>query len=77
MTTLVGAAPRRTFSCALPTLAEAPTRAFRAWREASARRAAYRRTCFELGGLTDRELDDLGLTRWEIDAVARRAVYGA
>lgn len=52
-------------------------RAFRAWRAASARRAAYRRTRLELDALTDRELDDLGMSRWQIDAVARRAVYGA
>jgi uncharacterized protein YjiS (DUF1127 family) len=48
---------------------------------ASLRRAwadyrAYRATLGELGSLTDRQLGDLGLTRGEIGATARRAVYG-
>jgi uncharacterized protein YjiS (DUF1127 family) len=32
---------------------------------------AYRETVRELSQLTDRELDDLGIARFEIDAVAR------
>ena len=31
----------------------------------------YRETVRELSQLTDRELDDLGITRFEIDAIAR------
>lgn len=38
---------------------------------------AYRATLAELGSLTDRQLGDLGLTRGEIRATARRAVYGS
>lgn len=45
--------------------------------EAAAKRAAFRRTVAQLSSLSDRELDDLGLTRWEIDQVAHRSVYGA
>ena len=36
----------------------------------------YRRTVSELADLSDRELADLGLTAGEIDAAARRSVYG-
>ncbi len=57
-------------------LIEAFTAAFRAWRADAARRAAYRETRAQLLALTDRELDDLGVSRWEIDAVARKSVYG-
>lgn len=32
----------------------------------------YRQTVRELSKLSDRELDDLGISRWEIGAVARR-----
>ena len=31
----------------------------------------------ELGALSDRELEDMGLSRHDIRAVARKAVYGA
>ena len=31
----------------------------------------YRETVAELSRLTDRELDDLGITRYEIESVAR------
>jgi uncharacterized protein YjiS (DUF1127 family) len=34
--------------------------------------ARYRQTVRELSKLSDRELDDLGISRWEIVAVARR-----
>lgn len=33
----------------------------------------YRRTINELSALTDRELDDIGLTRGDIENVARRS----
>lgn len=32
---------------------------------------AYRETVRELSQLTDRELDDLGISRFEIDGIAR------
>jgi uncharacterized protein YjiS (DUF1127 family) len=48
----------------------------RDWAEAAAKRAAFRRTRDELSALSDRELDDLGLTRWDIEGVARASVYG-
>lgn len=41
-----------------------------------ARRAVYNQTVRELGVLTDRELADLGLSRFDIPAVAREAAYG-
>ena len=61
---------------AFPSLAPL-ARAFAAWRGDAERREAYRRTRRELDRLSDRELDDLGISRWEIDAVAHRSVYGA
>ncbi len=39
------------------------------WRE----HRRYQRTLAELGGLTDRELADIGLSRGEVDLVARRS----
>lgn len=33
----------------------------------------YRRTLFELETLTDRELNDIGLSRWDIRRVARES----
>lgn len=50
--------------------------AWRAWRADSARREAYNQTRRELAMLSDRELDDLGLSRWDIDRVARECVWG-
>ena len=50
--------------------------AFAAWRADASKRAAYRETRRQLMQLTDRELDDLGVARWDIDSVARRSVYG-
>ncbi len=32
----------------------------------------YRETVWELSHLSDRELDDLGISRYDIDAVARQ-----
>jgi uncharacterized protein YjiS (DUF1127 family) len=37
----------------------------------------YRRTRDELAGLSDRDLADLGISRYDIDAIARSTVYGA
>jgi uncharacterized protein YjiS (DUF1127 family) len=49
---------------------------FRDLAEAFAKRRAFARTRDELSQLSDRDLDDLGLTRWDIDRVARQAAYG-
>lgn len=38
-----------------------------------ARRAAYRAAYTELASLSNRELADIGITRSEIDAIARQA----
>lgn len=57
-------------------LAEDVVAFVRDWSDRAARRSAYRRTRAELAVLSDRELDDLGLSRWDIDRVAREAVYG-
>lgn len=43
---------------------------------ALARRRVYNRTLEELRGLTDRELADLGISRFSIAQVAREAAYG-
>lgn len=37
---------------------------------------AYRRTCRELDALDSRELDDMGIARWQIPEIARRSTYG-
>jgi uncharacterized protein YjiS (DUF1127 family) len=42
-------------------------RSYRNWR-------VYRDTVNELGRLTNRQLDDLGISRHEIKQVARRAI---
>jgi uncharacterized protein YjiS (DUF1127 family) len=44
--------------------------------ETAARRALYRRTIRELNLLSDRDLMDLGVSRWDIPALAREAAYG-
>ena len=41
-----------------------------------ARRAVFNQTVRELNVLTDRELADLGLSRFDIPTVAREAAYG-
>ncbi|AWB50219.1 hypothetical protein HYN69_04350 [Gemmobacter aquarius] len=41
-----------------------------------ARRAVYNQTVRELNVLTNRELADLGLSRYDIETVAREAAYG-
>ena len=40
-----------------------------------AKRRVFNRTFNELSALSQRELEDLGLTRWNIEAVARDAAY--
>lgn len=37
------------------------------------RRAVYRQTIAELKALTERDLGDLGISRWDINRVAREA----
>ncbi len=41
-----------------------------------AQRRVYSRTVYELSGLTDRELADLGIHRSMIADIAREAAYG-
>ena len=48
----------------------------RDWRAGYAKRRTYKRTLRELNELTDRELNDLGLSRSSLRAAARDAVYG-
>lgn len=40
------------------------------------RRAVYRTTFAELDALSDRDLNDLGLARYDIPAVSNEAAYG-
>lgn len=49
--------------------------ALSAFRTALSDYAAYRRTRDELSGLSDRELDDLGLNRHDIERISREAAY--
>jgi len=39
-------------------------------------RRIYERTVAELNGLTDRELNDLGISRFSIPELARESAYG-
>ncbi|HMQ95525.1 MAG TPA: DUF1127 domain-containing protein [Amaricoccus sp.] len=66
-----GAAPRRD---ALPGPLRSILADFNAWRE---RQALYRSTAAELGALTDRDLEDLGIARADIRRIAREAVSAA
>lgn len=45
--------------------------------ENRARRVVYRQTMRELSGLTNRELNDLGISRAMISRIAQDAAYGA
>lgn len=38
-----------------------------------ARRAIYKQTCKELNGLTDRELSDIGISRYDIVRIAEQS----
>ena len=40
------------------------------------RYADYRRSCDELNKLTQRDLEDLGISRWDIPKIAHESVYG-
>ena len=46
-------------------------------KDALERRRVYNQTLFELNGLSDRDLTDLGLSRANIAEVAREAAYTA
>jgi uncharacterized protein YjiS (DUF1127 family) len=37
----------------------------------------YARTIYELNSLSDRELSDLGMQRWEIESIARQTAFEA
>lgn len=62
---------------AVAALAEGVVATVRALADQWAKARACSRTYEELASLSDRELDDLGLARWEIADAARRSVYGA
>lgn len=47
------------------------TKALEAW----AKHKQYRSTVSELNALTDRELRDLGISRGQVQEIAREAVY--
>jgi uncharacterized protein YjiS (DUF1127 family) len=55
---------------ASPSFFARASRALAEWR-------LYRQTRAELEALSDRELVDLGISRYDIDAIARQSVYGA
>ena len=42
-----------------------------------ARRRVYHRTFSELSALSTRGLDDIGISRYQIEEIAREAAYGA
>jgi uncharacterized protein YjiS (DUF1127 family) len=46
-------------------------------REARAKRRLYSQTASELSRLSDRDLDDLGIARLNIEDIAREHAYGA
>lgn len=48
-----------------------------AFTERLAQYRAYRATVNELSALDDRELNDLGVARYDISAIARQAAYRA
>lgn len=45
-------------------------------KESGARRAVYNRTLGELDRMTDRDLADIGISRVQIEDIARAAAYG-
>lgn len=52
------------------------TTAIQRMQDNRARRAIYRQTVRELNALTTRDLDDLGINRSMINALAREAAWG-
>lgn len=57
-------------------LAETVSNVLNTLRTARARRAIYVRTLNELKVLSDRDLSDLGISRLQIEDLAREAAYG-
>ncbi|MDO6727756.1 DUF1127 domain-containing protein [Cognatishimia sp. 1_MG-2023] len=58
------------------TLADRIRGLFTEFKAALALRAKYNATCNELNNLSQRELEDLGISRWAIKDLARENVYG-
>ncbi len=44
-------------------------------KDSAEKRRVYRQTVLELSNLSDRDLSDLGISRFEITALARATVY--
>lgn len=49
---------------------------FEGYKDARQKRIAYRQTVSELISMSDRELRDLGFSRYEIHSMVHRHVYG-
>lgn len=49
---------------------------FAGFKAARVQRAKYRQTLSELGGMTDRDLMDIGISRYDIEAIALEHAYG-
>ncbi len=49
---------------------------FQGFKESRVKRIAYRQTVSELSSMSDRELHDLGFSRYEIQSMVHRHVYG-
>lgn len=49
---------------------------FQGLKNSRAKRIAYRQTVSELSSMSDRELHDLGFSRYEIQSMVHRHVYG-
>jgi uncharacterized protein YjiS (DUF1127 family) len=60
-----------------PAIADRVRALFEAAREARAKRAIYKRTVNELSALSNRDLADLGITRYDIETLAWTQAYGA
>lgn len=61
---------------ASPSIADRIAAFVKVARDAMQLRRVYNQTLFELNGLSDRDLTDLGLARGMIAEVARAAAYG-
>ncbi len=60
-----------------PTLAERVREFFNNYKAASARRALYRQTVSELSALSNHDLSDIGISRGQIEDIARQHAFGA